>query len=1330
MASAAQVPGLEGCCPAAGYALRRLVRGLASSRQGARQGFALALTLAAEALPAARAPALVALVAAHLELPSASSKGQDAKDVLLGRVFAYGAIVRSGRLRRPHGEALLAAARDVAQGLLDAAGRKSFLREPAAVVLLELALQMGEAELEASVCKAPLFAAWLSMPPEEASPEALLLSLRLWRQLPPHVLADVHLLPASGLAADLFSAAHLAILSPALKVCWHSAASLRWSATPCVVAQGVASAAALGSRSTVLPQASSRSHPRLHLVWPALLDLLAPLLRVDNQTLPEAVAGVVAKPRRRVGKTAKTATIVATASPAKAAPSLEKLAAFWTVVVEGALVPSSHERKSLALELLQLLLPSLSAGHVGAVLSGPLVRCITDAIASTEAYLHKTAQRCLHKLEAWAVQRRGCRMAVVAVLQQHTHGRFDLLTKTATVKRLSAALDEAGALDYLRLLKDGFLQGSSSGSGPSSLALTMGPLPNGHARPATGSRRERDDGEEAREDVGEEGGGEEDGGEGAGAQRIWMVEQMCALAKQGQFSSEARAGVEAEVLRFLLVHSAFHVEPLAQQKKAGKLSAKGRPLPSEELRQAPATPLPAAVREVCKARLMTLLTHCCHCSTPRTRKQGEEAALGPAGQEDAASERSGSAGDDGVHTGSRDVLMLLTDFSKAVERAPATRPVQERTQEQQAALAGLWAALGHLKSVRQQGANNGHAAAPVRMAAMEVLLAVILLQGLMDPAGLGPEAEELPQLCSRLFQGKFPAAKVAESDSTPPDMDVLVDILLSLLARPSLLARTASEQVFRAFWADLTATGLKDMLRIIQKQPKGVQRRTGKRSGGSPNAEEEEDEDDDLLEEEGDEDEDDEGEEDDAGGEVGASVGEKAEEEEEEEEEEGEEVEEQEEVGARDGGARPRRDMGEEEEEDDDEDEAVDDEAMLRMDSSLAQMLKLRGAEAKGEAKEAQAQLQHFKFRVLNLVDLFLKRCPSSPLVVLAVAPLLQAFAGSLAPEGSPALAERILGVLRNRICKSKEYPRGPELDMATVVDLLTKLVNLASRATNTRVASVAAECSHWALKVLHTRAPSEVIIMQQIYSSALLEYFKRKKSRLQRRFFSETFRRQPWLGRSLLAQVLESAASAGSEYLLAESWQLLADLLRDRSNVDGLRHCLQPHLAAMGKLVTSLLSRDFTKPARKVQALQSAAACLQATKSVLSTSTPLHVLLEISAPGPSEPPSSQKLAVAEQKVRALLLASRQVTGKSPGTSDAVGDVEAFKVNKRAEKEHAKRERRANRERKAQARAKRELEKAQAVPNGGQRKKQKEHADAKVAGKRTEQTLEQTRTAS
>ena len=38
-----QGPRLRGCCPLLVYALRRLCRGLGSSRQGARQGFALAL---------------------------------------------------------------------------------------------------------------------------------------------------------------------------------------------------------------------------------------------------------------------------------------------------------------------------------------------------------------------------------------------------------------------------------------------------------------------------------------------------------------------------------------------------------------------------------------------------------------------------------------------------------------------------------------------------------------------------------------------------------------------------------------------------------------------------------------------------------------------------------------------------------------------------------------------------------------------------------------------------------------------------------------------------------------------------------------------------------------------------------------------------------------------------------------------------------------------------------------------------------------------------------------------------------------------------------------
>ena len=106
------------------YALRRLVRGLASPRGAARQGFATALSAVLSSAAAAAAGgggegkgaaavALKVLDTIDAELPSSSSGGapssehgnaggssNNARDASLGRVFALAAVARSGACLR------------------------------------------------------------------------------------------------------------------------------------------------------------------------------------------------------------------------------------------------------------------------------------------------------------------------------------------------------------------------------------------------------------------------------------------------------------------------------------------------------------------------------------------------------------------------------------------------------------------------------------------------------------------------------------------------------------------------------------------------------------------------------------------------------------------------------------------------------------------------------------------------------------------------------------------------------------------------------------------------------------------------------------------------------------------------------------------------------------------------------------------------------------------------------------------------------------------------------------------------------------------------------
>jgi hypothetical protein len=84
---------------------------------------------------------------------------------------------------------------------------------------LHLQLPASAVEHLLSTDKSALYM-WLSQHSEGASPESLLLALRLWQggKLSGGSLQRISLLPSSGLVQDFFSAAHLEKLLEELKV--------------------------------------------------------------------------------------------------------------------------------------------------------------------------------------------------------------------------------------------------------------------------------------------------------------------------------------------------------------------------------------------------------------------------------------------------------------------------------------------------------------------------------------------------------------------------------------------------------------------------------------------------------------------------------------------------------------------------------------------------------------------------------------------------------------------------------------------------------------------------------------------------------------------------------------------------------------------------------------------------------------------------------------------------------------------------------------------------------------------------------------------------------
>ncbi|PIN03112.1 putative MYB-binding protein [Handroanthus impetiginosus] len=477
--------------------------------------------------------------------------------------------------------------------------------------------------------------------------------------------------------------------------------------------------------------------------------------------------------------------------------------------------------------------------------------------------------------------------------------------------------------------------------------------------------------------------------------------------------------------------------------------------------------------------------------------------------------------------------------------------------------------------------NCGLSSDASKLHALRYLLIQLLLQILLRPGEFSEAASELVMCCKKAFGSsdllESSEEDEADEDGAPELMDVLVDTMLSLLPQSSAPLRSAIEQVFKYFCIEITDDGLLRMLRVIKKDLK---------PGRHQNTDDEEDDaEDDLLgveeEEESDE------------AETGETVYSS-----DEQTDDSEAV-----VGVNAVTAELP------EASDDDSDEGMDDDAMFRMDTYLAQIFREKKNQAGGET--AHSQLVLFKLRVLSLLEIYLHENPGKPEVLKVFSNLAHAFANPQTSEGSEQLGQRIWGIIQKKIFKAKDYPRGESVQLAVLEPLLEKYLKLAAKpfkrkksASNPSkkkqsaswnrykmINSLAQSSTFWILKIIDARNFSEPELQRvfDIFQNALVAYFDSKKSQMKCEFLKEIFKRRPFIGRHLLGFLLEKCSGAKSQFRQVEALELVTEILKpllsstsDENAADASKKMLKSHLPKLCNLIKHLVTNMPEKQSRR----------------------------------------------------------------------------------------------------------------------------------------------------
>jgi DNA polymerase phi len=482
-------------CAVVEYAMKRLTRGLGSGRAGARQGFAIALTAVLIELDEVTIEDGFRWLREGLEPITKSTKGNEARDILIGQLFGHAALARAliqkdvsveakmkkkqndkRRKRWTDPEEERKRVVDFASKILGEICRisssKAYLGESCAAVAIELALSLGEDMAKEALEKCPQAQAWISKDvndEDNTTADTVWLAYSLYECLPARCKEAQSVVPKfdpKKMTKDqaFFDIENLKRISSALAECPHS-------------------------------------HPRVHPIWEILCEK-------SKEEEEQKVTNNKKDGEKSVTNNNKATT---------------RLEALWETCCEDGLFKSpSHQRKYLGFRVFSILLRVATPSETARMFSSPnFVKCLISNCAKPDNYLHACSTDCLKAISRCAKHAETStkkRVAIVAALRQVGVHRFDKqLAKSSGISTLMAGLTREEAKSYCEELRESILKKTIDNNNNN----------NGIIEGADDASTSKD------------------------FKRLWALEQTCSITSA--LSPEDRA----EILRFCVFHAFY-----------------------------------------------------------------------------------------------------------------------------------------------------------------------------------------------------------------------------------------------------------------------------------------------------------------------------------------------------------------------------------------------------------------------------------------------------------------------------------------------------------------------------------------------------------------------------------------------------------------------------------------------------------------------------------------------------------------------------------------------------------------------------------------------------
>ncbi|KAJ1030918.1 hypothetical protein NDA18_002147 [Ustilago nuda] len=1015
------------------YALRRLLRGLASPRESSRLGFALVLTeLLSRLNYAVTAKEMLTLILKYSN-PEVAASRQEQKDFMFAKLFGIMTLVQSHLLIQP--TATVQDFKRSMQILIALSSDKPWMAESCTWVMVNAVAQLQRPHLNFQwTTEAQCWMADQISSTKEPTPEKLALMLQLSR----------------GLGSDFFHN---------LALPWMPKQHPLSTANLPTLARVLKEAIPSENQAATPVRARSRWQAKIHFVWDFILDIYF------NQSSNPALE-----------------------------TKISSFPDFYRVVVDETLfaAASSHDRKSWAFQVFQRALPRAKDADKPMLFTPNFMRTLINQLGNRDRLLHRAAVKATETIQEVVKEQPHLGFLLVTqLIGKNGHQNFDSITKTKTVEQVLSSLDIDRVREYVKYLGDMICQGIQT-----------------------------DDDDQLAQ---------------INNRRKWALDQLLFLVRTASVPKDDELLVD--ILTFLAAHGYYTMQkPL---KKSFLLDRLPTPAFVDSLKAAARSRFLSSVSELAKqARTYTSIS--------------TTTSLSVSGRKTLAFAQDGQLWLAKAHN-----ILVQLEWDKSFKSIFDT--------DAQIA-AKLADGVRCLEKVRKVEAKSEDADVKERACALQSLLLSALLVSADAADGASHLVEPLCVCADKLFSAEEPAGgkkgkKQVEEEQvdgkTLTGIELLCDCLLSFLELSSAFLRTTATNAFEAFSKHMSKESIGLLLSHLG---------TTQATQVGEEMEEEEMEEEEMEEEEMED------------GKPRASNTWATSDEEDEQDsgvdaDENDEVDEElrarvravlKESGMADPDAEDDEDEGEEkkekeEEEKEDDDAASDagsdssvefsdlgDDEMMLLDDKLAEVFRQRVSAARDQ-KEAKQEAIALRFKVLELIEIFARKEPQSPLMLDLITPLYELWTNR--DEETEAVANKARQLLLNRISKAKAVPE--EVDVDQVSWLLERMHTEARESQSNDVSNVSQAINVYLTKVALCKSGEKVKSalggkLVEMYRQSLLDYLTRKASRMRHEFLIDAFRRFPMLGWELRSELLNSCrpGAASRAFRQVQVMQMLQAVL------------------------------------------------------------------------------------------------------------------------------------------------------------------------------------------